>query len=188
MLPDQSQCPCLSTRPKICTFRHFSMCVCLIARHSPQPSSRSGTGSAWLHTRTVVHSSVCLSVHMHVCMHENTDSPVCSLLLKHFMVNPDDPHLQTHTYCYHSDTDNSRRGDCWELYVCWLKCWAMMPWQPSLNLLSTSSPLLLCCDSHHNGCWLWTCQAAKDTKTTQSTFDIRSCHQKTKDKLSWQLC
>lgn len=100
----------------------------------------------------------------------------------------------THTYTHpcHGNPDNSshgsRRGDCWELAACWLKCWATVPWQPSLNLLSTSSPLLLCCDSRHNGCCLWTCQAAKDTKMTESTFDIRSCHQKTRDKPSWQLC
>lgn len=45
-----------------------------------------------------------------------------------------------------------------------IEFWAVQPWQASLNLLSTSSPPPLRCDSHHNGCCLWTYQAAMDTK------------------------
>lgn len=132
-----------------------------------QGLARSGyTEEAWF-------SLGCLSLHMCTCMcvHDNEDS-CCGEALS--LTTP------THTYPYYSNPNNSthgsRRSDCWKLYLCWLKCWATMPWQPSFNLLSTLSPLLLCCDSHHNSCCLWTCQAARDTKMTKPTFDIRSVH------------
>lgn len=176
MPPDQFQCPCLSTHPKICTFRHFSVQVWSHTHHSPQPSSRSGTGSARFHTRMIVHT--------HTRAREQGFNGPFSVGETLCGQSWWPPPTNTHIVLPQQPRQQQKRGLC----VCWLKCWATMPWQPSLNLLSTSSPLLLCRDSHHNGCCLWTCQAAKDTKTTQSTFDIRTCHQKTRDKLSWQLC
>lgn len=168
------------------------VCVCLIICHSPQQLNRPGPGSVWLHTRAAVHTVMCVCICACVRMTTRIHRSVlcCGDTLWSTLITP--TYKYTHIL-YHSNRDNSRshgsrRGDRWELHVCRLNCWATMPWQPSLNLPSTSSPLWLCCDSHHNGCCLWTCQAAKDTKTTESTFDIRSCHQKTRDKLSWQLC
>lgn len=118
-----------------------------------------------------------------VCM--TTRIERCSLLLSLYGRPWLPPPTHTHTHTLSIATQTRAVMAVEKVTV---GSWATMPWQPSLNLLSTSSPLFLCCDSHHNSCCLWTCQAAKDTKTTESTFDIRSCYQKTRDKLSWQLC
>lgn len=177
MLPDQSQCPCLHAYPRMCTFRHFSICARLIACHSPQPSWCSGPGSVWLHTD----ACACL----HVCAHTRTQirEPALSCWNTSWSIPMTPTYKCTHTVTVATQTtaEEVTVGSC----MC--VDWSAGPRCPD-SLPSTSSPLLLCRDSHHNGRCLWTCQAAKDTKTTPSTFDIRSCHQKTKDKLSWQLC
>lgn len=135
--------------------------------HAQQPS-HPGPCSVWFCAEVMTHTVMCRYMCVSVTgWFSNT-------------------HIHTCKYSYHgnSASDNSSHdwGGHWEICTC---AWMWFKWRghdlpdshPS-TFFSTSSPRRLCSDSCHNGCCLWTCQAAKNTKMTGATFDTRSSHRK----------
>ncbi len=121
-------------------------------------STAAESPRAWLHMENSgSHCDVCVWIRTLVCVfvsvHDDKDSPVCLVLLRHFKLNPDYPHLHTdtHTHTFTIATQTtavSRRGDCWELSLCVLievlghDALTAFP-QPSLNLVTSVALLWL---------------------------------------------
>ncbi len=155
------------TSNTLLAFRHLSVCVCVWS-HAILHSSRVAPGlaqSGFTQERCFTLGCVCLHMCMCVCVHYNKDSPVCSVVLRHFMVKPDHPHL--HAYSYHSNPDNSSHGSIEESTVgsCMCVDWSSGPRCPDSLPSTFSQPRHLCCSAVTLATMAAACEPARLPRT-----------------------